>query len=1035
MPTPVSPRALGVGLLLFVVLAVAPRLARGLETPSLAEVLADDATLHDIEFLDADRGWAVGDRGAILRTEDGGATWRRVPSGVTASLHAVSFVDRNRGWAVGGETRPYTHVSSAVVLRTDDGGETWERVTHGPLPKLTAAQFFDNQHGVAAGIGSALAPGGAFETRDGGRSWRALPAGQTCAWSAGDFVRDPSGDVFGLVVGGRGAAGRLARNEVSPAASAGDSRGYHGVRWIDATRAWLVGDGGLVRATRDGGRTWTSPPTDPLAQEPADVFAAIGDWFDWRAVATRGAGVWIVGSPGSAVLTSHDGGTSWSLRATGTTMPLNAVEFLDERRGWAVGEMGSILVTRDGGLTWVAQRGGDRRSGVTIATATPEGLPAELLATNAVAEGRRASVFAPLAPASASQHADTQGRLREAAIALGAEALDVDWRLVVESGDERLGAERLRELLDRRLDGDASEWLAHRVRRHLLTYRPGALLATASCDAVPEGPAQLLARGVLDGVRLAGDEPPAWTGLRAWRPTATLSAWPLDTDQRADVLPGEARFATGGFSALLGGSPAQWSRFARGLLAQRHVPSPAAYAWRSMDEKPLSIGRHGDLLAGADTSRPNPSRRASAAPQVEQLDALRRIAQKQRRVEQLLASTAGDPAWAAQVMDLTGGLDAEGGAGLLLQLAEGYQKAGRPALAADTLYLLARRYPSTPSADAALVSLVRYYASGEWAHAASRDEAVRSRRSDAVSNVASNATNVVADDALNAPTPLGLEERASRAVRLAEHLEQTRPELYAEPGLRMAVAASQRARGYTKDSDRLLLVLGKQSIAGDWKRAALVERWLAEPTGLPPGKPLASCRPTARRPLLDGKLDDAAWRTAEPLTLVAAGESAGPNEPTVMLAHDDDFLYLAAAVPDGAAPPRSSAPRTRDEALDTSDRLVVRIDIDRDYATAYELTVDSRGKTHDAIDGDAHWNPKWFVASSPIEGAPNGWAIEAAVPLAELAPAASLDRAAWAVSLRRLRPGERPATWGGGQADSAAADPASPDSWGVVVWQ
>jgi hypothetical protein len=47
-----------------------------------------------------------------------------------------------------------------------------------------------------------------------------------------------------------------------------------------------------------------------------------------------------------------------------------------------------------------------------------------------------------------------------------------------------------------------------------------------------------------------------------------------------------------------------------------------------------------------------------------------------------------------------------------------------------------------------------------------------------------------------------------------------------------------------------------------------------------------------------------------------------------MLAHDDEFLYVAAAVPDGASPPSSSAPRTRDEALDMADRLVLRIDVD-----------------------------------------------------------------------------------------------------------
>ncbi|MGL4513871.1 MAG: YCF48-related protein [Lacipirellulaceae bacterium] len=1013
------------------------------ETQTLAQTLAEDATLHDVEFLDAERGWAVGDRGVVLRTEDGGETWRRAETPVSCALHAVSFVDRQRGWVVGGETRPYTHVTAAVVLRTDDGGETWERVQHGPLPKLTAAKFFDRQHGVAAGVGSALAPAGVFETRDGGRSWRTFPAGEMRAWSGGDFVVDAAGEAQGIVVGPRGAVARLGGREVTPADAPGELRGHHAVRWIDPQRAWLVGDGGLVRATLDGGRTWRAPPTDPLAQQPAEVFAAIGDWFDWRAVASREAIVCAVGSPGSAALVSRDGGASWSLHATGVSAPLAAVEFLDTQRGFAVGEMGTILATRNGGETWTAQRGGDRRAGVSVVTVNPASLPAELLATNAVAEGRRASVLAPFSAASALRFADSTGRLREAAVASGADALESDWRLALESGDEALDLDPLSATLDRRIEGDSDQWLAHRVRRHLLTYRPGAVVLTASSATAPEGLALVASKGTLAGVALAAEAPPAWTGLRAWRPTATLAAWPVDSDARGADGAGESRHATGGFSALLGGSPAQWSRVARGLLSTKRLASPAAYAWRSLDESPLSAGRHGDLLAGADSSRPNAARRPAAAPSVDQIDALRRTAQKQRVVEQLLTSRAADPAWGGRVMELTGGLDAESGAALLLQLAEGYADDGRVPLAAETHYLLARRYPGTASGDAALVWLVRYYASGERAHAALRAEGTPAQRSDTLSNVV--AGQAAASDqgappdeqtTLGAPNPLGADERAARAVRLAEHLEQARPELYADPGLRLAVAAAHRARGADEEAERLSMVLGRQGVAPDWRRAALAQRWLAEPSGRRPEKAVVTCRPSARRPLLDGRLDDLAWREAQAMPLRSDSTVA---EATLRLAHDDEFLYVAGeafgAEPAGAP----NSPRTRDEPLDHADRVALRLDIDRDYATAYELTIDSRGHTHDALDGDASWNPRWFVAAAEITpsttDAPRGWSFEAAIPLSELAPVASLGRAAWAVSAQRLRPGCRPATWGAEPATDSTADPASPDSWGVVVWK
>src|SRR5689334_8106892 len=39
----------------------------------------------------------VGDAGTILRTTDGGATWKHIVSGTTATLFGVSFADSNTG--------------------------------------------------------------------------------------------------------------------------------------------------------------------------------------------------------------------------------------------------------------------------------------------------------------------------------------------------------------------------------------------------------------------------------------------------------------------------------------------------------------------------------------------------------------------------------------------------------------------------------------------------------------------------------------------------------------------------------------------------------------------------------------------------------------------------------------------------------------------------------------------------------------------------------------------------------------------------
>jgi len=59
--------------------------------------------LWDVSFLDSLSGWAVGDSGVILHTEDGGGSWFREEAGTRSRLEAVTMVDEENGWAVGGK--------------------------------------------------------------------------------------------------------------------------------------------------------------------------------------------------------------------------------------------------------------------------------------------------------------------------------------------------------------------------------------------------------------------------------------------------------------------------------------------------------------------------------------------------------------------------------------------------------------------------------------------------------------------------------------------------------------------------------------------------------------------------------------------------------------------------------------------------------------------------------------------------------------------------------------------------------------------
>lgn len=99
-------------------------------------------TLNKLDFISATTGWAVGENGTIIKTTDGGVRWVVQDSGTTEWLSGVSFVDANTGWVVG---------SNGLILHTTNGGTTWESEFSNTTTTLTDVDFVDAQHGWIVG--------------------------------------------------------------------------------------------------------------------------------------------------------------------------------------------------------------------------------------------------------------------------------------------------------------------------------------------------------------------------------------------------------------------------------------------------------------------------------------------------------------------------------------------------------------------------------------------------------------------------------------------------------------------------------------------------------------------------------------------------------------------------------------------------------------------------------------------------------------------------------------------------------------------
>lgn len=72
-------------------------------------------------------------------------------------------------------------------------------------------------------------------------------------------------------------------------------------------------------------------------------------------VAIRGDLAWVVGYYGT-ILASRDRGLTWELQHSDTTEALFRVSFVDDKKGWVTGSFGTILHTDDGGKSWRRQK-------------------------------------------------------------------------------------------------------------------------------------------------------------------------------------------------------------------------------------------------------------------------------------------------------------------------------------------------------------------------------------------------------------------------------------------------------------------------------------------------------------------------------------------------------------------------------------------------------------------------------------------------------------------------------------------------------
>ncbi|MFQ5478067.1 MAG: YCF48-related protein [Candidatus Binatia bacterium] len=226
-----------------------------------------EAYLFAMDIIDADSAVAIGDRSVFIRTDDAGKTWNIVTLKASNTnvdsnwaivfedpvLYDVEFLDSNIGYVVG---------EFGKIYHTRNGGKTWLEQQETmmddtvfdvmDLPTLFDVEFADRKTGIVVGLDGRIAV-----TNDGGKDWdfvpnnvseyidpfysaTILPDGKRwVVGSSGQVVIADAGGEFG-----QGSFGSAVNNWVRR------------IRFFDNSNGWVVGGFGFIMNTRDGGKTW-----------------------------------------------------------------------------------------------------------------------------------------------------------------------------------------------------------------------------------------------------------------------------------------------------------------------------------------------------------------------------------------------------------------------------------------------------------------------------------------------------------------------------------------------------------------------------------------------------------------------------------------------------------------------------------------------------------------------------------------------------------------------------------------------------------
>ena len=814
-------------------------------------------------------------------------------------------------WA-GMEPQPLPAYADADSLRTDSS--------------LSAVAFADPRS-ESEGIGIAVGDRGALlRSTDQGQTWNLLPSPVDCrlldvTWAGPRSV---------VVVGGAyDAITQLSRGVVLVSRDAGAS--FRKLNDLDlpllrnlrlsesaSQNRWLIADGDWSHAqlsstfvSRDGGRTWqgtNDQPEPPGPQDPATQDPATTD----------------------SQIQSATSFVRWQ-RITGSPAPVRDACRIAGDRLCAVGDHGLILTSEDNGENWSERRGGDRHAAILFIAKDARSASWSLLGTETLQWRHRCAMLIEQHPVQASlQDQRVLRQTRQAAITLG--AASADWF---------------------RGSGESDESTDLQARRWIAIHRPAVVVIDESVSemtrqAVLQAAASMGVGRVLKAARR--EQGGSLLHHSALLPRIGLLAGDLTLDALHVVAPEHSkpsslsltRLYDSGSSRIGGGGES----ITAGLVASRASKLTAMAK---------SISRHRLQVVQA---RMKQSQLIGQMVNVE----VNSSDDFQRSLQQLISQTAAEDQLRMMwfILDQTRGTKLE--EVCLHEIAErfpdrsignwasvrihAYQTSAEQRMLRSTAVVASDGFPAE-TVQAATVALSPF-----------QDLHSDSQRASTTSLYQQDAfhPNPVQQASAFIPVGVGGPEvvHASVANQRPKAVSSVDLQLDLHPAVLLSrfeipkdAEVGPADPGVTTQGDLDRVAMQGSS---DWKR-------LLAKSGNHRDSYQHNVKRTTTPPRLDGKLDDPCWKSDEPAMM--------QGDLQLRFASDSKYFYVAVVCPSHLLVEdtgrRSTESNSRDQSLVDVDRLRLRFDTDADLWTSFNIEVTDAGRTRDTANGNALWQPTWYV--------------------------------------------------------------------------